>query len=67
MLGAKLNNNEIDYKKIKNKDLEMGLILDKLNDYLCAHIENQINYGADVVQVFDSWAGLINPENCRVL
>ena len=63
MLGAKLNNNEIDYKKIKNKDLEIGLILDKLNDYLCAHIENQINYGADVVQVFDSWAGLINPED----
>ena len=63
MLGAKLNNNEIDYKKIKNKDLEMGLILDKLNDYLCTHIENQINYGADVVQVFDSWAGLIRPED----
>ena len=63
MLGAKLNKNKIDYKKIKDKDFEVNLILDKLNEYLCIHIENQINYGADVVQIFDSWAGLILPED----
>ena len=59
MLGAKLNKNEINLKKIKDKDFEVNLILDKLNDYLCLHIENQINAGADVVQIFDSWAGLL--------
>ena len=32
-----------------------------LNDYLCIHIENQIKAGADVIQIFDSWAGLIGP------
>ena len=63
MLGAKQNKNQIDYKKIKNKEFEVNLILDKLNEYLCAHIENQINYGADVVQIFDSWAGLVLPED----
>jgi uroporphyrinogen decarboxylase len=63
MLGAKLNKNEIDYKKIKKKDFEVNLILDKLNDYLCLHVENQINHGADVIQIFDSWAGLILPED----
>ena len=36
--------------------------MDKLNEYLCTHIENQINHGADVVQIFDSWAGQIPPE-----
>ena len=63
MLGVKENKKEINYKKIKSKEFEVNLILDKLNEYLCLHIENQINAGADVIQIFDSWAGLIPPEN----
>jgi len=63
MLGIKINKSEIDYEKIKKKDFEINLILDKLHDYLCIHIENQINHGADVVQIFDSWAGLIPYKN----
>jgi uroporphyrinogen decarboxylase len=46
---------------IKSKEFEVNLILDKLHDYLCTHIENQVNAGADVIQIFDSWAGLISP------
>ena len=63
MLAAKSNKNEIDYRKIKNKDFEVNLILDKLHDFLCIHIENQINSGADVIQIFDSWAGLLSSED----
>ena len=59
MLGVKLNKNEIDYKKITSNKFEVNLILDKLNEYLCIHIDNQINAGADVVQIFDSWSGLL--------
>ena len=58
MLEAK-NNNKVDFEKIKVKEFEVNLILDKLNEYLCVHIENQINAGADVVQIFDSWAGVL--------
>ena len=63
MLDSKLNKNEINYKKIKSKGNDINLILNKLIDYLSIHIENQINAGADVVQIFDSWAGLINSED----
>ncbi len=59
MLGAKKNKNEINFEKIKSNEFEVNVILDKLNEYLCTHIENQINAGADVVQIFDSWAGLL--------
>ncbi len=63
MIGAKLNKNEIDLKIIKERKDEVNVILDKLNSYLCLHIENQIKAGADLVQIFDSWAGLIPEDN----
>ena len=63
MLGLKKNKNEIDLIRLKKKEHEVKIIIDKLNEYLCIHIENQINAGADTVQVFDSWAGLIPDDN----
>jgi len=64
MIGAKQNKNEIDLKKnYKKKKDEIELILEKLINYLCLHIENQVKAGADVVQIFDSWAGSIPQEN----
>ncbi len=70
MMGIKESKNKINYEKIKSKNFEVNLILDKLNEYLCTHIENQINAGADVVQIFDSWAGLLPskdlPDYCYI-
>ena len=70
MLGAKTSKKEINYKKIKDKEFEVNLILDKLHEFLCIHIENQVNAGADVIQIFDSWAGLITtndlPNYCYI-
>ncbi len=63
MLDLKINKDKLDYKKVKNKSDQINLILRRLNDYLIIHIENQINAGADIVQIFDSWAGLIRPED----
>ena len=63
MLRAKQDKDEINLNKIKERDFEVDLIIDKLHDYLCVHIENQINAGADIVQIFDSWAGFLSPKD----
>ena len=48
--------------KIKNKT-EIKLVLKKLDEFLKLHIIHQIEAGADIVQIFDSWAGLIEQED----
>ena len=59
MLNLKEDKNKINFTRIKKSKLDIKLILDNLNSFLCLHIENQINAGADVVQIINSWSGLI--------
>ena len=59
MLDLKNADNSFNFDKYNKYKTEIYQILLELNNYLCVHIENQINAGADVVQIFDSWAGLI--------
>lgn len=40
-------------------------LLAKLTDLVVAHLEAQIEAGAQVVQLFDTWAGLLSPELYR--
>ena len=62
MFNLKKNNKEIDINKFNNETYELDQILEMLIEYLCIHIKNQIDAGADVIQIFDSWAGLL-PKN----
>ena len=44
-------------------DLLINETLKILEKFLKIHIKNQINNGADTIQIFDSWAGLVNKKN----
>jgi len=59
MLNQKSPKNDFDINKIiKNKSLMKDLIL-KLEDIIFLHAKEQVKAGADVIQIFDSWAGLL--------
>ncbi len=55
--------------KLKLKDnfftnhLLINETLKILEKFLKIHIKNQINNGADTIQIFDSWAGLVNKKD----
>jgi len=59
MFGLKTDENQIYPDKLKKNEFEIKIVLDKITDYLCYHIISQVKAGADVVQIFDSWASLI--------
>ena len=42
-----------------NKTDEIKKVLEILDKFLKIHIENQVKNGATIIQIFDSWAGLL--------
>lgn len=41
------------------------LLMDKLVDVLSAYAQQQVDAGADVIQIFDSWAGALSVDDFR--
>ena len=62
MLNQKSPKKENLNHKFKDKKLVEDL-LKILVKFLKIHIENQINSGATIIQIFDSWAGLLDKKD----
>ena len=46
-----------------NDTILLNKILIVIDKFLKIHIKHQINNGAEVIQIFDSWAGLVNEKD----
>ncbi len=44
-------------------DVLINKLIDILNKFLKIHIKNQIDSGAQIIQIFDSWAGLLEDKH----
>ena len=60
-------NQQSPKKKLKDNffkdDFLINEILLVIEKFLKIHIKNQINNGADIIQIFDSWAGLLDEKD----
>ena len=59
MLNKTSPKNNFDFNNI-NKDKSLAdKLLKKIEEMICLHIDKQIEAGANIIQIFDSWAGLL--------
>ena len=59
MLNKKSPKNNFDFGKINKDKSLIETLLKKIEQMICLHVDKQIEAGANIIQIFDSWAGLL--------
>ncbi len=59
MLNKQSPKKELNSEILKDKN-KIKSLFNTIDKYLKIHIKNQINAGATIIQIFDSWAGLVD-------
>jgi len=58
MLNKESPKNNFNFNKINNNSL-INPLLKKIEEMICLHVDKQIEAGVNIIQIFDSWAGLL--------
>ena len=59
MLNKKSPKKDFNFNIINEDKNLINKLLKKIEEMLCLHIDKQIEAGANIIQIFDSWAGLL--------
>ena len=59
MLNKGSPKNNFDFDNINKDKFLINRLLKKLEEMICLHVDKQIDAGANIIQIFDSWAGLL--------
>ena len=59
MLNKQSPKNNFDFNKINKDKSLIDTLLKKIEEMVCLHVDKQIEAGANIIQIFDSWAGLL--------
>ena len=59
MLNKKSPKKDFKFDEIIKNEVLTNKLLDKIQETICLHIKKQVEAGANIIQIFDSWAGLI--------
>ena len=59
MLNKASPKNNFNFIKITKDKFLVNRLLKKVEEIICLHVDKQIEAGVNVIQIFDSWAGLL--------
>ena len=59
MLNKESPKNNFNFKEINKDKYLINKLLKKIEEIICLHADKQIEAGANIIQIFDSWAGLL--------
>ena len=59
MLNKGSPKNNFNFDKINKDKYLIDTLLKKIEEMICLHVDKQIEAGVNIIQIFDSWAGLL--------
>ena len=59
MINKQSPKNNFNFNEINKDKFLINRLLKKIEEIICLHVDKQIEAGANIIQIFDSWAGLL--------